>query len=191
VNLGSPFLSRRPARRRATDVPRRRSGRSRGRLSEVKSPRLRAFLWSGRWDSNPRHLAWEASALPTELRPRSLHPSRVRHFRPSAHARIPIRHGPTRHSGSNAARCRALPRETSPARRFAPRRRTRRRTFATSVASHVSQTVATGPENGRAPRRGEILARNHPEAFKRRVSRPVLADDASSRSLPRPSRLTS
>src|SRR6266851_7500433 len=24
---------------------------------------------SGRWDSNPRHLAWEASALPTELRP--------------------------------------------------------------------------------------------------------------------------
>ena len=25
---------------------------------------------SGRWDSNPRHLAWEASALPTELRPR-------------------------------------------------------------------------------------------------------------------------
>ena len=27
---------------------------------------------SGRWDSNPRHLAWEASALPTELRPRGL-----------------------------------------------------------------------------------------------------------------------
>src|SRR2546428_605259 len=26
---------------------------------------------SGRWDSNPRHLAWEASALPTELRPRA------------------------------------------------------------------------------------------------------------------------
>src|SRR6476660_5940153 len=25
---------------------------------------------SGRRDSNPRHLAWEASALPTELRPR-------------------------------------------------------------------------------------------------------------------------
>jgi hypothetical protein len=27
---------------------------------------------SGRRDSNPRHLAWEASALPTELRPRGL-----------------------------------------------------------------------------------------------------------------------
>ena len=41
---------------------------------------------SGRWDSNPRHLAWEASALPTELRPRaqdSSHPAgiglRLRH----------------------------------------------------------------------------------------------------------------
>jgi hypothetical protein len=27
---------------------------------------------SGRRDSNPRHLAWEASALPTELRPQRL-----------------------------------------------------------------------------------------------------------------------
>jgi hypothetical protein len=32
---------------------------------------------SGRWDSNPRHLAWEASALPTELRPRSQDSSHV------------------------------------------------------------------------------------------------------------------
>jgi hypothetical protein len=32
---------------------------------------------SGRWDSNPRHLAWEASALPTELRPRALDSTRV------------------------------------------------------------------------------------------------------------------
>jgi hypothetical protein len=30
----------------------------------------RSFQLSGRRDSNPRHLAWEASALPTELRPR-------------------------------------------------------------------------------------------------------------------------
>jgi hypothetical protein len=30
----------------------------------------RRFGESGRWDSNPRHLAWEASALPAELRPR-------------------------------------------------------------------------------------------------------------------------
>ncbi len=25
--------------------------------------------WSGRWDSNPRHSAWKADALPTELHP--------------------------------------------------------------------------------------------------------------------------
>jgi hypothetical protein len=28
-----------------------------------------ASCWSGRRDSNPRHLAWEASTLPTELHP--------------------------------------------------------------------------------------------------------------------------
>jgi hypothetical protein len=28
------------------------------------------IFWSGRWDSNPRHPAWEADTLPTELRPR-------------------------------------------------------------------------------------------------------------------------
>ena len=28
------------------------------------------FRWSGRWGSNPRPSAWEADALPTELRPR-------------------------------------------------------------------------------------------------------------------------
>ena len=27
------------------------------------------IFWSGRRDSNPRHLAWEASTLPTELHP--------------------------------------------------------------------------------------------------------------------------
>ena len=32
---------------------------------------LRAGIQSGRRDSNPRHPAWEASALPTELRPRN------------------------------------------------------------------------------------------------------------------------
>src|SRR3979411_2207493 len=44
-------------------------------------------LWSGRRDSNSRHPAWKASALPTELLPRprdctgdrALHPSRARH----------------------------------------------------------------------------------------------------------------
>jgi hypothetical protein len=30
----------------------------------------RAFVKSGRWGSNPRPSAWEADALPTELRPR-------------------------------------------------------------------------------------------------------------------------
>ena len=37
---------------------------------------MRGFGRSGRRGSNPRHLAWEASALPAELRPRSPHPSR-------------------------------------------------------------------------------------------------------------------
>lgn len=32
---------------------------------------------SGRRGSNPRHLAWEASALPTELRPRAQDLSRL------------------------------------------------------------------------------------------------------------------
>jgi hypothetical protein len=30
--------------------------------------------WSGRRDSNPRHLAWEASTLPTELLPLGARP---------------------------------------------------------------------------------------------------------------------
>ncbi len=54
---------------------------------------------SGRWDSNPRHLAWEASALPTELRPRSQDSSRVRRFGPSRHARS----CPKRRPGGRAA----------------------------------------------------------------------------------------
>ncbi len=33
--------------------------------------------WSGRRDSNPRHPAWKASALPTELLPHSHHPRMV------------------------------------------------------------------------------------------------------------------
>jgi hypothetical protein len=37
----------------------------------VKLRNLLPTKQSGRWDSNPRHLAWEASALPTELRPRA------------------------------------------------------------------------------------------------------------------------
>jgi hypothetical protein len=36
-----------------------------------KTPPERGFLWSGRRGSNPRPSAWEADALPTELRPRA------------------------------------------------------------------------------------------------------------------------
>ena len=46
----------------------------RGRLLwQQERPLSGAFLVSGRWDSNPRPLAWEANALPTELRPRDRH----------------------------------------------------------------------------------------------------------------------
>ena len=41
------------------------------RRYDPRSPANRYYQRSGRWDSNPRHLAWEASALPTELRPRA------------------------------------------------------------------------------------------------------------------------
>ncbi|AXH72714.1 MAG: AMP-binding enzyme family protein [Caudoviricetes sp.] len=30
------------------------------------------FIWSGRWDSNPRHSDWKSEALPTELHPHIL-----------------------------------------------------------------------------------------------------------------------
>ena len=50
---------------RAKNLPARRS-----RQSPVFSTRFRRNKKSGRRDSNPRHPAWEASALPTELRPR-------------------------------------------------------------------------------------------------------------------------
>ena len=36
---------------------------------ETYLSRYRKCRWSGRWDSNPRHLASETSTLPTELRP--------------------------------------------------------------------------------------------------------------------------
>ncbi len=36
---------------------------------EIYLSRYRKCRWSGRWDSNPRHLASETSTLPTELRP--------------------------------------------------------------------------------------------------------------------------
>ena len=32
----------------------------------------RQIKWSGKWDSDPRHLAWQASALPAELFPLSI-----------------------------------------------------------------------------------------------------------------------
>src|SRR3954452_10598686 len=38
-----------------------------------KKPRLAGLLWSGRRGSNSRPSAWEADALPTELRPRDPH----------------------------------------------------------------------------------------------------------------------
>src|SRR5215217_3778763 len=48
-------------------------GRSARLLWQQERPLSGAFLVSGRWDSNPRPLAWEANALPTELRPRDRH----------------------------------------------------------------------------------------------------------------------
>ncbi len=73
---------RRPCARRSRNGRRRHRSRP-GRLvslvpaHQARSPQhaisaLRASLsnWSGRRDSNSRHSAWEADALPTELRPR-------------------------------------------------------------------------------------------------------------------------
>jgi hypothetical protein len=71
-----------PLQNRSTDC----SGPRRCSSLNTEGPITRGFPSSGRWDSNPRHLAWEASALPTELRPRSLHPSRVKRFSPPARA---------------------------------------------------------------------------------------------------------
>ena len=46
--------------------------------------------WSGRWDSNPRHSAWEADALPTELLPPGSEPILPEPARLSSlHARLP------------------------------------------------------------------------------------------------------
>ena len=50
------------------------------RESPAKARLSACLLGSGRWGSNPRHLAWEASALPTELRPRALDSSRLERF---------------------------------------------------------------------------------------------------------------
>ena len=47
---------------------------SRGSSMKVTRSRRPRAWWSGRWDSNPRHSAWEADALPTELRPRYREP---------------------------------------------------------------------------------------------------------------------
>jgi hypothetical protein len=48
-----------------------------GHAAEPSATPSRVKPGSGRRGSNPRHLAWEASALPTELRPRDLDSSRV------------------------------------------------------------------------------------------------------------------
>src|SRR5690606_22483885 len=53
-----------------------------------------AFHWSGRWDSNPRQLAWEASTLPTELHPRMVRtyaPMMARSRHSSYHIAIHLR----------------------------------------------------------------------------------------------------
>ena len=94
----------------------------RGRLDESRRPRrpytpLTARSWDGIWDSrgsgrrdsNPRHLAWEASALPTELRPHLAQPSRF-----GSVARL------------GRARLARTARERLPPTRPSPRRRGRR-----------------------------------------------------------------
>ena len=62
----------------ALPAPSRAHSRARNRRTENAPvlPPAREFArispfadWSGRWDLNPRHSAWEADALPTELRP--------------------------------------------------------------------------------------------------------------------------
>ena len=51
-------------------LPDGRYSRPTDNLTQQKTPHERGFLWSGRRGSNPRPSAWEADALPTELRPR-------------------------------------------------------------------------------------------------------------------------
>src|SRR5215218_7750440 len=51
-------------------LPDGRYSRPTDNLTQQKTPPERGFLWSGRRGSNPRPSAWEADALPTELRPR-------------------------------------------------------------------------------------------------------------------------
>jgi hypothetical protein len=58
---------------RSSFGPRSGHGRKRGGRPEAAIPHEQS---SGRWGSNPRPSAWEADALPTELRPRSQHCSR-------------------------------------------------------------------------------------------------------------------
>ena len=50
----------------------------RSALSSAR-PSSNKAVWSGRPGSNRRHPAWKASALPTELLPRSLHATRGPH----------------------------------------------------------------------------------------------------------------
>ncbi len=61
-----PLLPTLPTARSTTWNPATR----RKRLRPDNVVRSLPRTWSGRWDSNPRHPAWEADTLPTELRPR-------------------------------------------------------------------------------------------------------------------------
>ena len=73
--------------------PRSEDGAKRSQLAFAESrgrpahaARRVAMRWSGRRDSNSRHSAWEADALPTELRPRANRGNSLRWPRPIAKA---------------------------------------------------------------------------------------------------------
>src|SRR5690554_7157354 len=51
------------------------------------------FLWSGKRDSNPRHSAWKADALPTELFPHCS--SIIKEKRPPVNSNFPAISGKT------------------------------------------------------------------------------------------------
>ncbi len=72
---------------------------SAGARRQRKSPDVIGACWSGKRDSNPRHPAWEADALPTELFPRT--PGSVRTNRDGVNGSAPA--PPSAASGSGRA----------------------------------------------------------------------------------------
>jgi hypothetical protein len=82
-------------------------GKTPFRLINTKGPDYRAFRRSGRRVSNPRPSAWEADALPTELRPRCCD------FRPPASWLWP-RSGPNAAVSHSDGRPIALPEQVRP-----------------------------------------------------------------------------